>query len=112
MIIHPFTPKRKKRKPTAKQRELAQSWEKLLEKYETKSTTKTSGRTSSSNNYIPDIRSTKHIPSRDSRIGLTSKKPIPQYTGDAMIGIGQMHKSNAVPVFKQEDAKDLAQMRR
>lgn len=112
MIIHSYTPKRKKRKPTAKQRELAASWDKLLEKYDTKTVAKTSTRNLSSNNHIPDSRSTKHIPSRDSRIGLTSKKPIPQYTGDAMIGIGQMHKSNAVPVFKQEDAKDLAQMRR
>jgi hypothetical protein len=29
-----------------------------------------------------------------------------------MIGIGQLHKSNAVPVFKQEDAADIAKMRR
>lgn len=35
-----------------------------------------------------------------------------QYTGDAMIGIGQMHKSNAVPVFREDEAKDLASMRR
>ena len=34
------------------------------------------------------------------------------YTGDKMIGIGQLHKSNAVPVFSGDDAKDLAKMRR
>lgn len=34
------------------------------------------------------------------------------YTGNKMIGIGQLHKSNAVPVFSGDDAKDLAKMRR
>lgn len=34
------------------------------------------------------------------------------YTGDKMIGIGQLHKSNAIPVFSQEEAIDLANMRR
>ena len=35
-----------------------------------------------------------------------------QYTGTAMLGIGVMHKSNAVPVFSQEQAEDLSKMRR
>jgi hypothetical protein len=34
------------------------------------------------------------------------------YTGDKMLGIGTMHKSNAVPVFSKEDAVDMAKMRR
>ena len=34
------------------------------------------------------------------------------YTGDAMIGISVLHKSNAVPVFRQEDAVDISKMRR
>jgi hypothetical protein len=34
------------------------------------------------------------------------------YTGTAMIGIGQLHKSNAIPVFSQEDAVDISKMRR
>lgn len=38
--------------------------------------------------------------------------PTKVYTGDAMLGIGTMHKSNAVPVFSTDDAKDLATMRR
>jgi len=29
-----------------------------------------------------------------------------------MLGIGQLHKSNAIPIFKQADAVDLANMRR
>lgn len=41
-------------------------------------------------------------------------KPIhgKRYTGTAMLGVATMHKSNAVPVFTDEDAKALAQMRR
>jgi hypothetical protein len=34
------------------------------------------------------------------------------YTGDKLIGIATMHKSNMVPVFKAEDAADIANMRR
>jgi hypothetical protein len=34
------------------------------------------------------------------------------YTGTAMLGIGTLHKSNAVPIFSAEDAKDQANMRR
>jgi len=65
-----------------------------------------------SRNQLPADRNTDHIPSRDSGIGFAAARSAPTYTGDKMIGIGQMHKSNAVPVFREEDAKDLATMRR
>ena len=40
-------------------------------------------------------------------------KPEPKvYTGTEIIGIGQMHKSNAVPIRRKQDAKDIASMRR
>ena len=44
--------------------------------------------------------------------GIGSKKESIHYTGDKMLGVGMLHKSNLVPVFKGEDAKDLATMRR
>lgn len=34
------------------------------------------------------------------------------YTGTKIIGIGTMHKSNAVPIFSDEQAQDIAHMRR
>jgi hypothetical protein len=34
------------------------------------------------------------------------------YTGDAIVGISTMHKSNAVPVFNKQAAIDISQMRR
>ena len=61
---------------------------------------------------VPAYRSTRHIPSLDTGIGVATKRAAPVYTGDKMIGIGQLHKSNAVPVFKQEEAEDIARMRR
>ena len=60
----------------------------------------------------PYRRTTPYYPSLDSGKGVAVKKPIQQYTGDAMIGIGQLHKSNAIPVFKQSDAEDISKMRR
>ena len=45
-------------------------------------------------------------------MGPVSSKQIPQYTGTKIIGISQMAKSNAVPVFEQEHIIDIARMRR
>lgn len=63
---------------------------------------------------IPSWRKSTDIPSLDSSIG-SATKPINNekvYTGDNMLGIGQLHKSNSVPVFRKEDAEDQAKMRR
>jgi hypothetical protein len=60
----------------------------------------------------PYRRETTHYPSLNSDNGVAVKKEIPQYTGTAMIGIGQLHKSNAIPVFSREDAIDISKMRR
>lgn len=57
-------------------------------------------------------RETPHYPSLNSGYHDTSRKEIPQYTGTAMLGIGTLHKSNAVPIFSSEDAKEQARMRR
>ena len=39
-------------------------------------------------------------------------KAAPVYTGTKIKGIGTMHKSNAVPIFSDEEAQDIAKMRR
>jgi hypothetical protein len=59
----------------------------------------------------PPGRNTAHLPSRDTG-GNATLAPAKMYTGDKMIGIGQLHKSNAIPIFKKSDAEDLAKMRR
>tara|TARA_Y100001963_G_scaffold157882_1_gene255541 strand:+ start:689 stop:1117 length:429 start_codon:yes stop_codon:yes gene_type:complete len=41
-----------------------------------------------------------------------SKKEEMTYTGDEIMGIAQMHKSNAVPVRNKKTAEEVAKMRR
>lgn len=52
------------------------------------------------------------VPSGDTYDTFVASKKEMKYTGDKLVGIGQMHKSNAVPIFKKEDAEDIARMRR
>lgn len=52
------------------------------------------------------------IPSLNTGIGNAPLAPMKVYTGTKMLGVGQLHKSNAVPVFSQDDAIDIARMRR
>ena len=60
---------------------------------------------------IPAGRSTNHIPSRDTGGNATLAEP-KVYTGTKVKGIATMHKSNAVPVFSDEQAIDISKMRR
>ena len=115
MIIHPHIPKRKAKKPNAKQRALKASWQAILDKYEVKPTVRKPAKLVANTSHtvvVDPSRRTDHIPSLDTGKGLAAKKATMQYTGDAMIGIGQLHKSNAVPIFKAEDAVDISKMRR
>ena len=66
-------------------------------------------------NKLPDLsydRSTRHIPSLNSMKGSTAPAPKKVYTGDKLVGIGTMHKSNMVPIFSDQEAKDISTMRR
>lgn len=44
--------------------------------------------------------------------GSTAKKATPVYTGDKVLGIAVLHKSCLQPVFTEEQALDVAKMRR
>ena len=63
---------------------------------------------------IPEGRSTAHIPSLNKGVdsGPAVKVPNKVYTGTKIKGIGTMHKSNAVPIFSDEEAIDISRMRR
>lgn len=64
---------------------------------------------------IPADRDPKKFPSVDTGVQVANwnrKDKVTQYTGDKMIGIGTLHKSNAVPVFNDTEAKDMSKMRR
>lgn len=58
------------------------------------------------------VRETADIPSLNSKVGSTSKVETTKYTGDKLIGIAVLHKSCLQPVFSQQDATDIARMRR
>lgn len=101
--------KTKKRKPTAKQRELSASWDAIMKKYDAKPVPTTA---KSSVHVKPFVRETKHYPSLNSGHHDTAAKPAKVYTGTKMLGIGTMHKSNSVPIFSNEEAVQIATMRR
>jgi hypothetical protein len=62
---------------------------------------------------IPEGRNTTaHIKSRDTGMGNATLAPAKVYTGTKVKGIATMHKSNAVPVFSDEQAVDISRMRR
>jgi len=119
-MLHTSLGKSKKRKPNAKQRELQKSWEDLikkhassgLKKYDTKKPIAKTKDTLSYSLGRPAGRETPKIPSLPFSGGVCAKKANPVYTGTAIKGIGTMHKSNAVPIFSQEEAQDQAKMRR
>ena len=60
----------------------------------------------------PPGRETPYIASRDTGWVPCVKVHDQTYTGTKIKGIGTMHKSNAVPVFSDEEAKDISSMRR
>ena len=105
--------KSKKKKPNAKQRELRESWEQMLKKYTTKNVAPKQQQLSEVYSLgKPACRETPKIPSLPFTGGPCAKKESPVYTGTMIKGIGTMHKSNAVPVFSDQEAKDIATMRR
>ena len=101
-----------------KHRELEAEWKTLQKKWEVEADTKKRNRAMSAEplNYslsAPAGRETRHIPSLDTgHRGAVRTAEIPKYTGTKIKGIGTMHKSNAVPIFTDDEAKDIASMRR
>jgi hypothetical protein len=57
-------------------------------------------------------RETPKVASLDTGFVACTKKFGNLYTGEKIKGIGTMHKSNAVPIFTDNEAKDIASMRR
>ena len=98
-------------------RELDASWKELLKRQGIEAEEKRRTRAMKAEPLVyklsaPEGRSTTHhIPSRNTG-GNATLAPAKVYTGSEMIGIGQLHKSNAIPIFKKSDAEDLAKMRR
>ena len=102
-----------------KARDLDESWKELQKKWAVEAEDKKRTRglsaaplTGSYSLAIPEGRNTTaHIKSVDTG-GNAVLRPNPIYTGTKVKGIATMHKSNAVPVFSNEEAQDISKMRR
>ena len=98
-------------------RELEQSWRDLLKRQGVEAEEKKRARAMKAPalDYrltTPPGRTTStHIPSRDTG-GNATLAPAKVYTGTKVRGIATMHKSNAVPVFSDEEAVEISRMRR
>jgi hypothetical protein len=99
-------------------RELAESWKEMQTRWGVEAEDKKRKRalTAETLDYslsAPAGRETRKIASLDTgHSGAVRTKEIPQYTGTKILGIGTMHKSNAVPVFSDEEAVAISSMRR
>ena len=102
-----------------KAREQEESWKELQKRWgveaEEKKRVRAMSAPSLSSCYslkIPEGRNTTaHIKSVNTGGNATLKAP-KVYTGTKVKGIATMHKSNAVPIFSDEEAVDIAHMRR
>ena len=99
--------------------QLDASWKELLKRQGLELEEKKRKRAMSAENLntvyslkIPEGRNTTaHLKSVDT--GGNATLPAPKvYTGTKVKGIATMHKSNAVPVFSDEEAVDISRMRR
>jgi hypothetical protein len=63
---------------------------------------------------FPTYESKRKMPKTSDRITNMSGRVEPQqYSGERkLLGIGAMHKSNLVPIFDEESAKEISKMRR
>lgn len=118
-----MTGKRKGKKKFAsaeharKARELDKEWKELQKRWGVEEEERKRKRALSAEPLVTTpkvyIRDTgPKLPSRGDGMGVAVKKEAPVYTGTKIKGIGTMHKSNAVPIFTDDEAKDISSMRR
>jgi hypothetical protein len=98
-------------------RQLNEDWAQLKQQHGIKDQEKKQRRALSSAVYTPPPlkyrgQEISKIPSMPFSGAVCARPKDKVYTGDKMIGIGTLHKSNSVPVFSSEDAIDIARMRR
>lgn len=102
-----------------KARELDESWKELQKKWGVEAEEKKRKRALAAPAMLPTQlepyrRDTgPKIPSKNpTDMSPCTKKEAQKYTGTLIKGIGTMHKSNAVPIFSDEQAVEISKMRR
>ena len=100
-----------------KSRELDASWKELQKQWGIEADEKKRKRAMSAEPLTyklstpPGRSTTTNLPSKVTPGGSTA--PVHKvYTGTKVLGIGTMHKSNAVPIFSDDEAKEISRMRR
>lgn len=94
--------------------QLDKDWDQLKVKYASNTKPTVASTTYVPKAIVPPRGHVVNYPSRNSNAagGTVPINNTKVYTGTKMIGIGTLHKSNAVPVFSDDDAKEIARMRR
>lgn len=113
-------PKFRNAEEARRARELDESWKALQKKWGIEAEEKKRKRAMSAPVLLPTQASPyrrdtgPRIPSLNGGTDMSPAvlKPAQVYTGTKIKGIGTMHKSNAVPIFSDEEAQDIAKMRR
>lgn len=100
----------------AKARALEEDWNTLMKKWGADQREQLAARGLKAPVYVPPLRNHRGAnvlrhPSLDTG-GFAAKIKPKIYTGDKIVGIAAMHKSNLVPVFNEQAAKDISKMRR
>lgn len=114
MIIYGYIPKSKKRKVPKLVKQRHEEWLASIQAISPKRNISSPIKKSISE-YSPKIppgRETPQFASLNTGFVPCTKNLPFSYTGDKMKGIATMHKSNAVPVFTDNEAKEISSMRR
>jgi hypothetical protein len=114
MIIHGYIPKSKKRKVPKLVKLRHEEWQNKILAISPKTNYINTTRIPKSITTfkIPAGRETPQYASVDTGFIPCTKKSQNSYTGEKMKGVATMHKSNAVPVFTDNEAKEISSMRR
>jgi hypothetical protein len=96
---------------------LEQEWNELKKRHGAEQEQRRRARAATAEVYVSPAKTHRgadqpKISSRDTGWVPCTKGADKVYTGDKIIGIGTMHKSNAVPIFSDEQAIDISKMRR
>jgi hypothetical protein len=99
-----------------KAEQLDESWKELQKRWGVEAEAKKRSRALAAEPYKSPAKNHRgadlpKLPSRDTGGNATLSAP-KVYTGTKVKGIATMHKSNAVPIFSDEEAVDIARMRR
>jgi hypothetical protein len=113
-MIYGYIPKSKPKKLTPAQQQQKTEWLASINKLSSKRYSR-SPIIKTSLPLKPSVsfhRETPEVASLDTGPIACVKKFVNSYTGEKIKGIGTMHKSNAVPIFTDNEAKEIASMRR